>query len=288
MERAELQPFQLSELLSMDVPERFRRQVVDYGFFYLQVHGIADSLHEGAKGAAMSLFIDGSIETKQLLKPARKDVRRGYSDLEAESTAFVTNSGSFSDYSMCFSMGSNENVFPSKAFETAWTSYYAALKVLSEHVARAVMAGAAGLRDDAVDALFPCEPLLRLRYFPEVPDHRTADRIPMRMASHYDLSIVTLVQQTPVRKRFREPPRPRRRRHRRPAPAAGHGPGAVRGRRDDREQRPPACPEALRRLTASGPADRKRSHVQRVFSEAECGTSVSPCGRLEAMGWTSP
>lgn len=40
------------------------------------------------------------------------------------------------------------------------------------------------------------EPLFRLRYYPEVSEDRVAEKEPLRMAPHYDLSTVTLIHQT--------------------------------------------------------------------------------------------
>jgi deacetoxycephalosporin-C synthase/deacetoxycephalosporin-C hydroxylase len=47
-----------------------------------------------------------------------------------------------------------------------------------------------------MDDFLDCEPLLRLRYFPEVPEERVAEEQPLRMGAHYDLSTITLVHQT--------------------------------------------------------------------------------------------
>jgi deacetoxycephalosporin-C synthase/deacetoxycephalosporin-C hydroxylase len=38
---------------------------------------------------------------------------------------------------------------------------------------------------------------LRFRFFPDVPEDRCAERQPNRMAPHYDLSIVSMIVQTP-------------------------------------------------------------------------------------------
>jgi isopenicillin N synthase-like dioxygenase len=48
-----------------------------------------------------------------------------------------------------------------------------------------------------IEALLDCDPVMRLKCFPEVPAQRAAERVPMRIAPHYDLSIITLLHQTP-------------------------------------------------------------------------------------------
>jgi len=194
--------FTLSEVISDKFSERLRRQLIDKGFLYVTEHPISASLHERYLDATMNFFLRASAQEKQALKPARKEFRRGFSDLGAESTAIVMNSGEYSDYSMCYSMGSNDNLFPSKEFETVWTSYYKVSEALAVDLARAILQHSSGLEAIMSDELRRCDPLLRFRYFPEVPEDRVAEKEPMRMASHYDLSILTLIQQTPCANGF--------------------------------------------------------------------------------------
>jgi deacetoxycephalosporin-C synthase len=66
---------------------------------------------------------------------------------------------------------------------------------LALHVADATLSDSGGGDVDAfVEA---SDPVLRLRYFPEISLHRIAEREPLRMAAHYDISTVTLIHQTP-------------------------------------------------------------------------------------------
>lgn len=67
----------------------------------------------------------------------------------------------------------------------------------SREVARQVLRTMGTEPEGGTEAFVHCEPLLRFRYFPEVPEHRSAEEEPLRMAPHDDLSTVTLIQQTP-------------------------------------------------------------------------------------------
>jgi deacetoxycephalosporin-C synthase len=53
-----------------------------------------------------------------------------------------------------------------------------------------------------VDSFLDCDPLLRFRYYPDVPEQRCAEYQPLRVAAHYDISIVTMIHQTPCANGF--------------------------------------------------------------------------------------
>jgi isopenicillin N synthase-like dioxygenase len=194
--------FTFSEIISGSPLAPLRRQLIERGFIYVTEHPISASLHENYLDATMNFFKNGSAQEKQALKPARKELRRGFSDLEAESTALVMNSGKYSDYSMCYSMGASNNLFPSRRFEAAWVDYFNVSNAFAINIARAILQHSGGLAPSVGDELDRCDPLLRFRYFPDVPEERVAEKEPMRMASHYDLSILTLIQQTPCANGF--------------------------------------------------------------------------------------
>jgi deacetoxycephalosporin-C synthase/deacetoxycephalosporin-C hydroxylase len=175
--------------------------VTSVGLFYLTDCGMSEEDHRPARDVAMELFEHASPEVHRALRAKHAGLRRGYSGLGAESTAIVTNTGEYSDYSMSFSMGSSGNQFPSQRFEAIWTDYFVRLYELARETARRVISST-GKFDDDMDALLDCDPLLRLRYFPEVPPDRVAEVEPLRMAPHYDPSIVTLIHQTPCSNGF--------------------------------------------------------------------------------------
>jgi len=150
----------------------------------------------------MDFFLHSTPEQKHAVLTTVPTVRRGYSPLEAESTARVTNAGDFSDYSMSFSMGKSDNFFPSRRFERVWTEYFDHLHSVGRETARWLLLSDAGSAAQDLDTLLDCDPVLRLRYFPEVPEHRVAELEPLRMACHYDLSIITLIHQTPCANGF--------------------------------------------------------------------------------------
>ncbi|MFE2595499.1 2OG-Fe(II) oxygenase family protein [Streptomyces sp. NPDC059396] len=194
--------FSLTELRKGADQEKFRRCVTEMGVFYLTDYGVREKDHRLAADTAMDFFEHGTPEEKEAVTTKIPTMRRGYSALEAESTAQVTNTGTYTDYSMSYSMGVSGNLFPSQRFETVWTDHFTSLYAAAREAARVVL-NATGTYDAGdMETLLDCDPVLRLRYFPEVPEHRAAEREPRRMAPHYDLSIITLIHQTPCANGF--------------------------------------------------------------------------------------
>jgi deacetoxycephalosporin-C synthase/deacetoxycephalosporin-C hydroxylase len=192
----------LAELRQGLHQEELRKCVTETGLFYLTEYGISEEDHRLATDVAMDVFERSTQEEKQALTTKNGTIRRGFSGLEAESTALVTNNGEYSDYSMCFSMGISHNLFPSPRFEAVWTDYFNRLYCVAQETSRAVLNSTGTYEGGSMEELLDCDPVLRLRYFPEVPEHRVAERVPLRMAPHYDLSIVTLIHQTPCANGF--------------------------------------------------------------------------------------
>jgi len=182
--------------------EELRRCATELGLFYLTEYGMSEEDHRLPMRAAMDVFERSTPEEKRALTTKIPTIRRGFSALEAESTAVVTNNGEYSDYSMCFSMGTSHNLFPSTRFEEVWMDYFHRLYGVAQETARAVLSAVGTYNGANMDALLDGDPVLRFRYFPEVPEHRVAERVPLRMAPHYDLSIVTLIHQTPCANGF--------------------------------------------------------------------------------------
>lgn len=190
--------FDLTEL-RRGVPERqteFLSCLRDMGAFYLTGHGVPEDSHRAAVDAAMDFFLHSTDEEKDRVTNRNKSIRRGYSRLEAESTAQVTNTGEYSDYSMAYSMGLSENLFASARLESAFTAYFDRLYAVAKESALAVLEASRAECEGGHASFVECDPLFRLRYFPDVPQDRCAETQPLRMAPHYDLSIVTLIQQT--------------------------------------------------------------------------------------------
>ena len=177
--------------------DEFRSCLVEKGVFYLDEDRSLQDEHRKALSVVMDFFNNGSAAQKDAVRNLIPSVRRGFSALEAESTAKITSSGDYSDYSMVFSVGTANNLFPSAQFESIWMSYFGKLYVTAQAVARAVLEAGGATLDESIGSFLDCDPLVRFRYFPEVPPERCAERQPRRMAPHYDLSIVTLIQQTP-------------------------------------------------------------------------------------------
>ena len=194
--------FSLVELRKGADQEKFRKCVTEMGVFYLTDYGATEGDHHLATDTAMDFFEHGTAEEKQAVTTKVPTMRRGYSALEAESTAQVTNTGTYTDYSMSFSMGIGGNLFPSEQFESVWKNYFDNLYSAAQETARVVLNSTGTYSGGDMDNLLNCDPVLRLRYFPEVPEHRAAEREPRRMAPHYDLSIITLIHQTPCANGF--------------------------------------------------------------------------------------
>jgi isopenicillin N synthase-like dioxygenase len=188
--------FQLDELNEPMRRDDFRAAMFERGVFYLEVDDALRREHQNALDVVMDLFENGTEEQKNALRNPTPHIRRGFSDLESESTAKITRSGEYTDYSMGYTVGLADNLFPSKTFEEIWTRYFNSLYSVTRQAARAVLETAGASVDEGIDSFLDCDPLLRFRYFPEVPEDRCAERQPRRMAPHYDLSIITTIQQT--------------------------------------------------------------------------------------------
>ncbi|KAG6014638.1 hypothetical protein E4U43_006318 [Claviceps pusilla] len=198
--------FNLQELLhpNRSLTASFLQCLQTKGIFYLSHSGLLDADHTPARETCLSFFHHASDTAKQSVTLQDSTARRGFSSLGRESTAVVTNTGSFTDYSICYSMGVADNLFPSEPFRLLWQDYFDSMDRTCRQVARVVLE-ASGAEDPhgGMDAFLDrCEPLLRLRYFPDVPPERVAEREPLRMGAHYDLSVITLIHQTACQNGF--------------------------------------------------------------------------------------
>ncbi len=131
--------FSLTELKKGTDREEFRRCVTETGVFYLTDCGVREQDHRLATDTAMDFFRHGTPEEKEAVTTKIPTMRRGYSALEAESTAQVTRTGTYTDYSMSFSMGISGNLFPSRRFEEIWTAYFDGLYTAARETARVVL-----------------------------------------------------------------------------------------------------------------------------------------------------
>ncbi|MEU7056927.1 2OG-Fe(II) oxygenase family protein [Streptomyces sp. NPDC046197] len=189
--------FSLADLQEGRRREEFVVCLAEKGVFHLTDSGLTEADQKSAKDVAVDFFQHGTEQQKRAVTSTVPTVRRGFTGLESESTAKITNTGAYTDYSMCYSMGTSDNVFPTAGFERIWSHYFDRMYHASREVARQVLKATGTEPEGGTEAFVDCEPLLRFRYFPEVPEHRSAEEEPLRMAPHYDLSTVTLIQQTP-------------------------------------------------------------------------------------------
>lgn len=194
--------FEPDELKTGSHLDTLRKMLFERGVFYVREDEMLKNEHGKAMAAVMDLFENGSPEQRNALKNLTPNMRRGFSDLEAESTARITNGGEYTDYSMCYSVGLSDNLFPSQEFAEVWTAYFDRFYSITRDIARSVLLASDAELDEDMGAFLLCDPLLRFRYFPEVPEARCAEQQPQRMAPHYDLSIITTIQQTPCANGF--------------------------------------------------------------------------------------
>lgn len=194
--------FERDELEAGTRRDAFRTTLFEHGVFYVREDQTLKQEHAKAMAAVMELFENGSAEQRNALKNLTPNIRRGFSDLESESTAKITKGGEYTDYSMCYSVGLSGNLYPSQAFEQIWTDYFDRYYAVTRDIARSVLVASDATLDEDIEDFLQCDPLLRFRYFPEVPEDRCAEHEPQRMAPHYDLSIITTIQQTPCANGF--------------------------------------------------------------------------------------
>jgi len=189
--------FSLEEINRGERLQELRRCVTETGVFYLQVDQAVIDAYDRAGEAAMDFFMRTDEDTKQAFVNASPSMRRGFSPLGSESTARSTSTGDYSDYAMVYSMGISGNLFPSAEFERLWQRYFDVHYKISQQTAKAVLTSMDVHQSTDLDALLDCEPVLRYRYYPDIPEDRCAELQPNRMAPHYDLSIVSVIVQTP-------------------------------------------------------------------------------------------
>lgn len=189
--------FAWDELNRGERVDELRRCVTEQGAFYLDVDDALLAAHKRAGDAAMQFFTTADETAKRAVTNLSPTMRRGFSPLGSESTARSTNTGDYSDYAMVYSMGINDNMFPSAEFERIWKDYFDLFYRISQDAAKAVLRSMDVHLVADLDALVDCNPVLRYRHWPDVPEERCAELQPNRMAPHYDLSIVSLIVQTP-------------------------------------------------------------------------------------------
>jgi deacetoxycephalosporin-C synthase/deacetoxycephalosporin-C hydroxylase len=194
--------FSLPELRDGSRQEELCNCLETLGVFYLTGYGLSDATHEHLTDTVMDFFENASAEQKLAVTNINPKIRRGYSQLEKESTARATKAGSYSDFSMAYSVGVSNNLFPSPAFQQTCTAYFDAAYRVARETGKAVLKAVGVDLPGGLDAFLDCDPILRCRYFPDVPRERCAEHQPARMAPHYDVSVVTLIQQTPCANGF--------------------------------------------------------------------------------------
>lgn len=198
LEAPQIPKFNLEDLKQGIERDRLRECLTRPGIFFVTGTAPKEADHKSARDAALDFFEHGAASEKKSVSPREPTIRSGFTGFEAESTARITDSGNYTDFSTCYSMGVCGNVFPNDNFKQTWESYFAVLNDAAKEIAKLVLdAVDAKPEKGDVDAFLDCGPVLRLRYFAEVPEHRVAEKGPLRMAAHYDISTITLIHRTP-------------------------------------------------------------------------------------------
>jgi deacetoxycephalosporin-C synthase/deacetoxycephalosporin-C hydroxylase len=202
MSVSDVPTFSLPELRRGARQEELRHCLEHVGAFYLTDFGISDADHGTMVRSTLDFFNQASDDEKRAVTNTNPAIRRGYSRLEKESTARITNTGDYTDYSMAYSAGLSDNLYPSEEFSKTFSGYFDAAYRIAQDAGKAVLQAAGVELEEGLDAFLECDPLLRFRYFPDVPRERCADHTPARMAPHYDISVITLIHQTPCANGF--------------------------------------------------------------------------------------
>lgn len=202
MNEIQLPIFDLDDIEDGSRRDAFRTMLFERGVFYVREDEALKREHARAKAAVMDVFENSTPEQRVALKNLTPSIRRGFSDLESESTARITQGGEYTDYSMAYSVGLFGNLYPSKTFEDIWSAYFDHFYAITRNISRTVLSATDAVLDEDIEDFLRCDPLLRFRYFPEVPEDRCAEQEPQRMAPHYDLSLITTIQQTPCANGF--------------------------------------------------------------------------------------
>lgn len=165
------------------------------GILYLTDAGLGDAMQEPMREEVMNFFTHGTASERASVTG---QMRRGLIPLEGESVAMVMNQGTYSDYSMAYSMGAHNNVFPPERprFARAWQAYYDAVSAAGRRLVNLTLKLFGLPPADTFDNL------LRFRYYPDLPARRAAEVQPMRIGQHHDVSYFTLIHQTPCRNGF--------------------------------------------------------------------------------------
>ena len=194
--------FDMAELSLDNLAAESRLRAARSGVFYLRHNKQLQLQHDLAAAEALHFFTQASESERRAATNHDPTIRRGFSPLESESTAKATRLGTSTDYALAFSMGVGKNLFPSNDFAMAWDRYFGGLSAVAHDVAAALFRQTFDRKTVKSESLVSCDPVLRFRYFPEVPHNRCAEFDACRMAEHYDLSILTLIQQTPCENGF--------------------------------------------------------------------------------------
>ncbi|MCB9694392.1 MAG: isopenicillin N synthase family oxygenase [Alphaproteobacteria bacterium] len=205
-----------------------REAVTSSGFFYVENHGIPDETLEAIANATRRFYALPEAFKERF---HRHEAIRGYTAYRFESTARFFGAGVGKDLCMKYTMGPeltpeeieerittetdrasnaySENVYPDAVFRTAWVEYYAAVEDLSRRLLE--LLGEA-IELDEEDRRIWTEMLversggeLRFLQYPDVPLAACSDiegNTPDRMGAHFDMSVITVLHQTPCANGF--------------------------------------------------------------------------------------
>lgn len=138
-ENSQIPTLSISDLKSGHVRDRFRHCLTRHGVFFVTGCAVSETDHQSARDAAIEFFEHGTAAEKKAVVSPISTIRRGFTGLESESTAKITDTGDYTDFSMCYSMGKGANLFPSQRFKERWEAYFDLLNGAAKEIGKAVL-----------------------------------------------------------------------------------------------------------------------------------------------------
>jgi isopenicillin N synthase-like dioxygenase len=112
LEAPQIPKFNLEDLKQGIERDRLRECLTRPGIFFVTGTAPKEADHKSARDAALDFFEHGAASEKKSVSPREPTIRSGFTGFEAESTARITDSGNYTDFSTCYSMRVCGNVFP--------------------------------------------------------------------------------------------------------------------------------------------------------------------------------
>lgn len=190
--------FDFMELInnSNNILIKFKKTILESGFFYLKNHGIEEKEFQKFLNVTQSFFNQPIDVLEKMV--VNSDVPRGITLFEKESTAQIVSKNKYSDLCIKYSMGINNNIFPNEEFENQWIFYFKKITDIAKKLIKIIFM-ILNIENENEKIIYDGDSLIRHLFYPDVPHNRCSDinEYKERMAPHHDLDIITLLYQTP-------------------------------------------------------------------------------------------